>query len=77
MYQRSTLPVTLPEVAERPGISHRRDPRAEEVGAEGQYIACVLDVEVRHHILVEDLLHGRPEVGPLQRLVGNVTTAKR
>ena len=73
MNQRPALSVALPEIAVASAVAHRRDPRIQEVRAEGEDGRSVVDVEVRQHVLPEDLLDGRMQIRALQRLIRYVT----
>ena len=72
LYERAALALALPEVAVAPRVAHGGDPRVQEVGAERQHVARVVDVEVGQAVLVEHLLDGPAKVGLLEHLVGHV-----
>ena len=57
MRQYAALSIALPEVTVPSGVPNGGAPGVEEVGAEGQHVVGVLDVEVRHDVLAEHPLY--------------------
>ena len=74
----AALPVlALPEVAVSASVSDGRLPRVQEVRPEGQDVCRILDIEVGHRVLVEDLLHRGLQHGAFEGLIAHMLRAER
>ena len=65
------------ELAVSPCVANRRDPGREEVGAEGEQVPAVFDVEVGQRLLAEHTLYGGPKHPLIHRLKGKMPPAIR